>query len=258
MNRLFALTLALALCLLNPSLTSAQNDRKVKDAKNTKTGRVDPFEDPEFAKYAIYAATAPRAKVTESLPTRLPLSLPKEARIALIGNMLLERSQYFGYFETLLQQRYPEHRLRIRHLGWPADTATLQPRPDNFADTEQHLFHEKADVILVALGFNESFAGTDGLPQFIESTRDYIAKLQTLAFNETSAPRIVLLSPIANEDISGVAAATNNSNLKSYSDALRTIAGEQSVGFIDLYTPSLEAMKSPGDDLTINGVHLND
>ena len=40
------------------------------------------------------------------------------------------------------------------------------PRPENFADLEQHLFHEKADVIFAAFGFNESFAGEAGIPEF--------------------------------------------------------------------------------------------
>ncbi|MEO1528421.1 MAG: SGNH/GDSL hydrolase family protein, partial [Planctomycetota bacterium] len=175
-----------------------------------------------------------------------------------IGNMLLERSQHFGYLETLLQQHYPDHELTVRNLGWPADTATLQPRPDNFADTEQHLFHERADVILVAFGFNESFRGGGGLLGFTAATGNYIAKLQSLAFNGKGSPRIVVLSPIANEDIEGVKASKNNPSIKMYADALQTLAEDLQVGYVDLFEPTARAMKSPGNDLTINGVHLND
>ena len=259
MNRFLALrtTLILLIAAFSTSPLLAQQ-RKVKDARNTTTGKPNPFEDPEYAKYAIYAESAPRAEAAPPRTTQLPLEITTGTRIALIGNMLVERSQHFGYLETLLHQHYKNQDLTIRHLGWPADTAALQPRPDNFADTEQHLFHEKADVILVALGFNESFDGVDGLASFKESTQRYVNKLQSLAFNGDSPPQIVLLSPIANEDISGVAASANNASIEIYADALRAIATELEVGFIDLYEPTRKAMQSPGSDLTINGVHLND
>ena len=245
------------IALFLPGATSAQ-DRKVKDARNTKTGKPDPFEDPAFAKFAIYAQSAPRAKSTNATPTQLPLEIESGTRIAFIGNMLLERSQYFGYLETLLQQRYPKHKLVVRNLGWPADTAAIQPRPDNFADTEQHLFHEKADVILVSFGFNESFAGEEGLSEFTQSTRSYVARLQSSAFNCKSGPKIILLSPIANETIEGVEASNNNPSLKMYANALRSIASDLDVGFIDLFEPTHQAMEQTNEDLTINGVHLND
>ena len=171
----------------------------------------------------------------------------------MVGNMLLERSQYFGYLETLLHQRLPAHQLVVRHLGWPADTVTLQPRPDNFADVEQHLYHERADVILAAFGFNESFDGADGLPKFSAALRDYVAKLKSTAFNDRSGPQIVLLSPIANENVQGVLAADmNNQQIEMYASVVRDIASESEVGFIDLFNPTLQAMKSPGSDLTIS------
>ena len=177
----------------------------------------------------------------------------------MIGNMLLERSQHFGYIETLLHQRLPEHQLVIRHLGWPADTVQVQPRPDNFADVDQHLYHERADVILAAFGFNESFDGPDGADEFRKGLREQVAKLKSSAFNDHTGPQIVLLSPIANENVQGVPAADlNNQRLAIYAAVVGEVATEQEVGFIDLYQPTLEAMKSPGSDLTINGVHLND
>ncbi len=237
----------------------AQIPQKIQDARNVESGDPDPPEDPALAQHGIYAATAPRAKSTAPITTQLPLELEPGARIAMVGNMLLERSQYFGYIETLLHQRLTKHQLVVRHLGWPADTVTLQPRPDNFADVDQHLYHERADVILAAFGFNESFDGVEGLPGFSEALRQYVEKLKSTAFNDRSGPKIVLLSPIANENVPGVLAADmNNHQIEMYVGVVRDIASEMEVGFIDLFNPTLEAMKSPGSDLTINGVHLNE
>ena len=71
-------------------------------------------------------------------------------RIALIGNSLLDRLRHAGHIETLLHQRFPDHRLHVRNLSWSADEITQQPRPANFADLEQHLAHEKIDIIIAA------------------------------------------------------------------------------------------------------------
>ncbi len=228
------------------------------DAKNTTTGRPDPPRNPEYAKYGIYAQSAPRAKATDPVETKLPLVLNKGDHIALIGNTLFDRAQDFAYFETLLHQRYPNHNLVIRTLAWSADTPDLQPRPANFADVEQHLAHEQADVIFAAFGFNESFAGEAGIPAFRKSLSEYVARLKRQAFNGESGPRIVLVSPIANENVKGVPAGDmNNARIKAYTAVVKQVAGEQKVGFADVYTPTLAAMSDSGD-LTFNGAHLVD
>ena len=59
---------------------------------------------------------------------------------------------------------------------------------------------------------------------------------------------IVILSPIANENIKGVNAAVNNLNLKIYSDVMRDIAISQKVGFVDLFSVTEKAMKSKNND----------
>jgi hypothetical protein len=69
----------------------------------------------------------------------------------------------------------------------------------------------------------------------------------------------VLVSPIANENIAGVDAADqNNDNIRKYAAGMREVAREQRVGFVDVFTPTHEALRSPGSDLTINGVHLTE
>lgn len=231
----------------------------MRDARNINTGKKAPAEDPEYLKYGIYAKTAPRAKSAKPASTQLPLSLNKGDRIALVGNTLIDRCQQFGYFETMLHQKYPNHSLIVRNLAWAADTPDLQPRPDNFADQDQHLTHEKIDVIFAGYGFNESFDGAEGLPAFRQSLTRYVQSLKSKAFNGKTAPRIVLISPTANEDIDGVPAATlNNANISQYADAMRDVAKEQNVGFANVFNDTLQASGDPHSDLTINGSHLTE
>ncbi len=211
----------------------------------------------DYRRYAIYEQTAARPGAAKPQAVKLPLELQAGARIALIGNTLLERSQEFGQFEALLHQRFPKHQLVVRHLAWSADEIGRQPRPDNFADTEQHLTHERADVIFAAFGFNESFAGEAGLAAFRKQLTEYLAALKAKAYNGQSAPRVVLVSPIANENIEHVPAADlNNDRIQAYLAVMRDVAAQQQVGFVDVFAPTNEALRSPGSDFTINGVHL--
>ena len=228
------------------------------DGRNRSTGKINQAEDSDFSKSALFKKNAPRPKASSPLDTSLPLNFKREMSIAYVGNTLLDRSQDFGYLETLLHQAYPDYRLTFRNFSWSADTIDLQPRPANFADTYQHLVFAKTDIIFLAFGFNESFQGEEGLNNFRTKLNEYIEVTKAKAFNGKSGPMIVILSPIANENIKGVNAAVNNLNLKIYSDVMRDVAISQKVGFVDLFSVTEKAMKSQSNDFTFNGCHLND
>ena len=105
------------------------------DGLNRSTGKINQAEVSDFSKSALFKKNAPRPKASSPLDTSLPLNFKREMSIAYVGNTLLDRSQDFGYLETLLHQAYPDYRLTFRNFSWSADTIDLQPRPANFADT---------------------------------------------------------------------------------------------------------------------------
>ena len=216
-------------------------------------------DDADFRKYAMFASNAERPKSVSSIITKLPLKLEKNARIALVGNTLFDRMRDYGHFEALLHQGYPNHEIVVRNLAWSADEVDLQPRPDNFADTEQHLTAMKADVIIAAFGFNESFAGPKEIPYFEDRLEKYLTSLTSKAYNGKNAPSVILISPIANENINLVPAADlNNKSLQIYTNSIKKIAHSKGVGFIDVFTDTESIMKKVGIDHTINGSHLNE
>jgi hypothetical protein len=94
------------------------------------------------------------------------LKLAKGDRVVLVGNTLAERMQQHGHFETLLHSRFPELELVVRNLGWSADEISLRPRSKDFKDHGHTLGDHQASVILAFFGFNESFAGPEGLSRF--------------------------------------------------------------------------------------------
>jgi putative heme-binding domain-containing protein len=251
---------ALAQPVSSQESASPKNAKRIKkaDAKHEKLPVAPAAELEDFSGFAIYENTAPRPESAHPVATELPLKLQREDRIAFIGNTLFERAQELGHFEAMLHQRFASLQLQVRHLAWSADAIDVQTRPSNFADTQQHLLHQQTDVIFAAFGFNESFAGTDGLEAFSNQLTSYLQDLKAKSFNGRSAARIVLVSPIANENIASVAAADlNNAMIGQYVEAMRVVAAEQQVGFTDVFSDTAREMASPGSDLTINGVHLN-
>jgi len=212
----------------------------------------------------------------------------KNERIVLLGNGFGERLQYGGFFETQLQIRYPEHRLVLRNLCHPGDTPSYRPRagrPSPWAfpgaekfrpELNQHrgeghypsedewLTICKADTILAFFGYNESFDGPAGLDRFKRELDAFVTHTLAQKYNGSSAPKLVLISPIAFEDLSDSYdlpdGTSENANLKLYTAAMKEVAAARNTGFIDLFEPSLKFYtdeKKKGF-LTFNGFALND
>lgn len=221
----------------------------------TKAGSVSA----DFKPYAIDEKTAPRPARVNPADTRLPLALQRGDRVVLIGNTLFDRGAEFPHFEALLQAAHPEKQLVVRTLAWAADEIDLMPRPKNFGDLHQHLTTQKADVIIAAFGFNESFGGVEKLPEFRARLAQFLTELKGNAYNGKTAPRIVLVSPIANENVRDIPAADlNNARLAAYTRAMEAVATEQRVGFANVFDATKAALADPATDLTFNGVHLED
>ena len=189
------------------------------------------------------------------------LEIRQGDHISIIGNTLAERMQYFGHFEALLHARFPQHQLVVRNLGYSADEIAFRPRSLNWGSADDHLSMAQTDVLLAFFGFNESFAGPEGLEEFKTDLTEFIGHTRDRRYNGESAPRLALISPIAHEDLKNPNLPNgthNNQNLALYTRAMAEIAHEYEVPFVDLFEPSLDRMKNSSQPLTINGVHLSE
>lgn len=189
------------------------------------------------------------------------LKLNPNDRIVFIGNTFAERMQNAGYLETLIHSRFPDQQLVIRNLGWSADELTLRPRSKDFQDHGHNLEDHKADVIIACFGFNESFAGKKGLAKFEADLNQFIDTTLEAKYNGKSNPRLVLFSPIANENLNrnGLTdCKENNKRIQLYTNAMQKIAKKKNVVFVDLFTPSKKLMEDGKTPLTFNGIHLTD
>ena len=174
------------------------------------------------------------------------LKLEKGDHIAIIGNTLADRLQHYGHLEATLHNRFPEHNLVVRDLGFSGDTLNDRPRSENFGTPDEWLAKVEADVIFVFFGYNESYGGEAGLPQFRKDLEAFIDHSLAQKYNGESAPRLVLCSPIAFEDLKWPHlpdGKVQNENLELYTAEMAKVAVEKVVPFIDLFHHSREAMK---------------
>ncbi|MEQ8789037.1 MAG: GDSL-type esterase/lipase family protein [Pirellulaceae bacterium] len=189
------------------------------------------------------------------------LAIEKGDHICLVGNALGERMQHHDYFESLLHQRFAGDELVVRNLCIPGDEPLERLRSLNFGSPDEHLAHSKASVILFFLGFNESFAGHEGLEKFTADLTRLVEETKTKNYSGDGPPRMVLVSPIAFEDAGDEHCSDGeeqNHNLEHYTEAMGEVAEKTGVGFVDLYHPTLELFEKSDGRLTLNGAHLNE
>ncbi len=216
-----------------------------------------------------------------------PIQLRQGTHIALIGNNLGSRMMNYDNFETELQVRYPNDSLFIRNMCDGGDTPGFRPHASRFTPwafpgaekfqtelatnsaseghfetPDQWLTRLKTDVIVAFFGYNESFQGKDGLANYKAELDAFIKWTLNQKYNGTAAPQLALVSPIAFEDLSAMFDLPNgkkeNENLALYTQAMKEVAGQNRVLFVDAFTPSQQWYRDSKDPLTIDGSQLNE
>jgi lysophospholipase L1-like esterase len=184
-----------------------------------------------------------------------------ENRIVFIGDGMVEQAQFSGYVETRLARRFPDRKLLCFNLGWSGDDVWGSARtagyknPAKFERLKKETTALKPDVIFVGYGLNESFAGAEGLPRFVEGYEQLLATLERLT------PRLVLLSPPCAEDLGRPLPdqVEHNRDVEQYVAAIKAIADRRHLPFVDLFHPLVLAKgANPAIRLTHNGILLNE
>uniref|UniRef100_UPI003B59A6B5 PVC-type heme-binding CxxCH protein n=1 Tax=Shewanella gaetbuli TaxID=220752 RepID=UPI003B59A6B5 len=222
---------------------------------------------------------AARGKTTQ-------VELSGKENIVLIGNGLAERMLHHGHFETEIFARNPEKSLTIRTLAKPGYTPGFRPHssrnsqwafpgaekfnPDyqhhsgegHHPTSDQWLTSLSADVVIAFFGFSESFKGPEGIENYKGELRGFIDHSLANRYNGKTSPKLVLVSPIAYQNLSDTLDLPSgediNTNLALYRDVMKEIADEKGVHFVDLFEITKEIFATNKQQLTVNGVHLND
>ena len=206
--------------------------------------------------------------------------------IVLLGNGLGERMVDHPYFEAELQLRFPNKHLVVRNMCRSGDTPGFRPHPSRksqwaFPGAEkfrpQNAIHKgqghhptpdewlttlKADTIIAFFGYNESFDGPAGLVAFKGELDAFITHTAAQKYNGKSAPRLILASPIAFENLSSSRdlpdGSKENANLTQYTTAMREVAAKHKIQFIDLFNSTAQLYPTLNAPFTRNGFLPND
>ncbi|MGH7956138.1 MAG: PVC-type heme-binding CxxCH protein, partial [Opitutaceae bacterium] len=225
------------------------------------------------------------APATEARAQAVAPPAPGE-RIVFIGNGLAERDVYHSRLETELQLRYPESELFVRNMARSGDTPAFRPhaarvsqwafpgaekfRPEFemhngkgfFPTPDQWLTFLKTDTVVAFFGYNESFDGPDRAGNFESELDAFAGHTLGQGYNGRQAPRLVLVSPIAFEDLSATRDLPNgkreNANLALYTAAMERVAKKRSLTFVDLFHPTLKRYEASRQPFTINGFSPTD
>jgi len=192
----------------------------------------------------------------------------------------------FGHFETELQMRYPDSLLVIRNMCDGGNTPGFRPHSGtndpwafpgankfqnqlatpsgsqgHFEKPDQWLTRLETDIILACFGFSESYEGEAGLDNFKGELDAFIKHTLAQSYNGATAPQLALVSPIAFQDLSDQydfpKGEKENVNLLLYTDAIKEVATNNEVLFVDAFAPSKNWFSS-GTQLTSNGSQLNE
>ncbi|HEY3897016.1 MAG TPA: heme-binding protein [Chthoniobacter sp.] len=238
--------------------TAQPKPKPAEPKKSAKADSAEPLPGSELLKQA------PRPARPALAASKLPLEFISGERIAFVGNSLAEHFSKYGYFETLLHSRFPKLELVVRNFARPADEVAIRQRSANYTALDDPLAAFGPDTFFCFFGYNESFAGPEGVPRFISDYEKFLADYaRKYPRDETkAAPRFVLVSPIAFEtptDQFLPDGKKENANLKLYAAAVGEVARRQGLAFVDLFDPtSADFSAKAGLKYTTNGAQTNE
>ena len=194
-----------------------------------------------------------------SPPVRSPFpegrfTLGEGETVVLAGGTNWVREAKSGDLEALLTQTFAPRKPVFRSMAVEADTVYLQERELNFGAWGQQLEAAGATVIMAQFGQMEALDGAARLPGFVAA---YHRLLDEFA---ARTPRIVLVSPMAFEkpDSPLVPDLTaRNGEVQAYAEAVRLIAKQRGMIFVDLFAPLADPPGAKPKKITDNGIHLN-
>ncbi|WP_395731351.1 PVC-type heme-binding CxxCH protein [Prosthecobacter sp.] len=257
----------------SPSMGVPEDKSKPTAAKKPDAKKQEEVKAPHQPSVEPVAATSARPQAVA------PPS--KGEHIVLVGNGLAERDTWYSRIETELQLRYPDRQLFFRNMGHVGDTPGFRPHPSRasqwafpgaekfhpdkpihngqgfYATPDQWLTHLQADTIVGFFGYNESFDGPSKVGNFEAELDAWVVHTLSKAYNGKTAPRVVLVSPIAYENQSAKRdlpkGDVENSNLLLYASAIEKVAKKHGLTYIDLFTPTQEIEAKGGEFFTTGG-----
>ena len=201
----------------------------------------------------------PLADVPADYRDPLPFAFSDNDTVAILGNGLPDRMQHDGWLETLLQSQLAGRNVRFRDMSASGDRPNSYPRSSGQLSMTAYLRKVQPTVVFAFFGYNEAF---DVKPEtYQQQLLEFVRKTRGIKTQDNPFPRIVLFSPIAQEDTKNPNypdGRVHNVRLAAITKATAAAAEQAGVAFVDLFHPSLQLFEKAPQPLTINSIHLSE
>jgi lysophospholipase L1-like esterase len=187
-------------------------------------------------------------------------------RIALVGDGLVEHSQFHAQFEMRLARRFPDLDVKVRNFGWTGDTVRGDGRvvgfekPAGKARLLKELGQFKPTIVVIGYGMSDSLE-SGAATRFKADLTVLLDEITTIT------PRILLLTPIRHEAVASPvplpAQTRHNRILLRIAEEIHRIGSARALPVVDLLTQlDGDVRTEPAEGvaanaLTSNGIHLN-
>lgn len=184
---------------------------------------------------------------------------PREGEtVTLMGGANVYRMQENGFLEAALQSAFPEKKLRVRNIGWPADTVYRQQRPMFFytekGDTREGSVPDQREKIepgtfVLMFGRMESLDGLESLPGFEAAYQSLLGSLKRFS------SRIVLIGPppFVEKGPAAESMQERQESLSAYTNKIEELARKNGAVFVSPGEPSSAHFLSDGNSLSEDG-----
>jgi lysophospholipase L1-like esterase len=208
---------------------------------------------------------------TQSAPPRVPVGLQGVRKIVALGDSITEGGEgpggYVRLMRDTLKKLYPNQKIEVLNAGISGHKST-----DMLARFQRDVLEKNPDMVTISVGVNDVWHGYRDFQRGVNHPKGDLPngvplpvyREKVSAMVDAAKARhigVVLLSPtLIYEDLESV----ENRRLREYVAAMREVAREKGVGFIDLHRPFQEALRAyqkhagrTGLLLTTDGVHMN-
>lgn len=160
-----------------------------------------------------------------------PALVPKQDDLwVMAGDSITAQRLHTNYIEAFYRTRYPKLNLRFRNSGIGGNrTGNVLARFD------YDVAAWKPTIVSIELGMND-VSGGDDPAGYIKGIRELLKRIRDIH----AQPVLISSSPVNDGSLQGKWSNDRNRRLDLYTDALKKVAGEEGVVFVDQFHPLLD------------------
>lgn len=188
---------------------------------------------------ALALAVSTFAALPVSAAPESPFFFRDGDRAMILGDSITQQQQYSTLVETFTLSRFPNWKITFRNTGWGGDSMGLRMRKGLDAGFDRDLKPLAPTAVTIDFGMNDARNGVEAIPAYADNARKLADKFAAIG------TRVAFLtaSPEEKYETGEPAGSAYNKMLRSYSEALRNVAEEKKLPFVNQLDPMIAVIE---------------